>query len=77
MDILLKLIKGEKITDVDLTVELYEICDRVHANCDDECPVYLLNGHSPPGSDKLFHENRGCDCFKNGPKMLRFIKENK
>jgi len=46
-DILMKLIKGERITDEDIANELYEVCDRVHASCDSDCPVYSLNGNHP------------------------------
>ena len=59
-------------------IELYDICDKVHAACDDECPVYKLNGHKVLDPDnKSFRENRGCDCFKNGRKMREFIRSKK
>ena len=31
---LLKLIKGEPISDNEIGEELYDICDRVHSGCD-------------------------------------------
>ena len=74
MDILLKLAKGEKITDADIEHELYEICDRVHSSCDSECPVYSLNGNTVPDTVNDFKINRGCDCFKSGKNMLVFIR---
>lgn len=74
MDLLLKLAKGENITDADLENELYEVCDRIHSSCDSDCPVYSLNGNSVPDTAKDFNVNRGCDCFKNGKKMLEFIR---
>lgn len=52
---------------------LYEVCDREHASCNNYCPVYKLNHSSvvnPTESDY------GCECFKNGKKMLEFIVEN-
>ena len=76
MDIILKLAKGEKITDADLESELYEICDRVHSGCDSECPVYAVNGNKVPDTAKDFKVNRGCDCFKSGKNMLDFIRKN-
>jgi hypothetical protein len=75
MDLLMKLIKEEKITDEDLANELYEICDKVHSSCDNSCPVYELNG-GVPDTAKDFKINRGCDTFKNGFKMLEFIRQN-
>lgn len=74
MDLLLKLAKGENITDADLENELYEVCDRVHSSCNSDCPVYNLNGNSVPDTAKDFKVNRGCDCFNNGKKMLEFIR---
>lgn len=77
MDLILKLAKGEKITDEDIEYELYQICDRVHSSCDYECPVYLLNGEQVPDTAHNFNVNRGCDCFKSGKKMLAFIRTKK
>lgn len=74
MDLILKLAKGETITDADLAYELYEICDRVHSSCDSECPVYHLNGNKVPDTANDFKVNRGCDCFKSGKNMLSFIR---
>ncbi len=70
-----KLIRGEKITDEDIENELYEICDRVHSSCDNECPVYKKNGGALTNG-KNWEENRGCDCFKNGKAMLKYLREN-
>jgi hypothetical protein len=98
-DLIIKLAKGEKVTDKDieysdltaksvmeyarngniseenLSSELYEICEREHSSCNSGCPVYKLNGNSVP-STKPFEENRGCDCFKHGSEMLKFIRNN-
>jgi len=67
--------RTEKVSDKTLSEELYEICDSVHAQCNNECPVYKLNGSSIPDTAKIFKENRGCDCFKMGSMMLKFIRE--
>ncbi len=40
MEFLEKLAKGIKITDKEIENEFYEMCDRVHASCDNECIVY-------------------------------------
>ena len=77
MDLILKLINGEPITDADLENELYEICDRVHSGCNSDCPVYRLNGNEVPDTAKNFEVNRGCDCFKSGSDMLSFIRSKK
>lgn len=74
MDLILKLAKGETITDADLEYELYEICDRVHSSCNSECPVYQVNGNKVPDTANDFKVNRGCDCFKSGKNMLSFIR---
>lgn len=73
-DLVVKLAKGEKITDREIANELYEICDSVHSSCDSGCPVYSLNGNQVPDKAKNFKVNRGCDCFKNGTAMLKFIR---
>ena len=70
--ILIKLARGGKPSEEDLKNALYEVCDRVHSFCDDECPVFLLNR----GQVTPFLENRGCACFKNGEKMLDFIRNH-
>ena len=75
MSLVEKLARGEVPTDRDLAGELYEICDREHSSCNADCPVYRING-GPVNPDKPFEENRGCDCFKAGYAMLRFIREN-
>ena len=48
----------------------------MHSSCDSECPVYFLNGNEVPDTAKDFEVNRGCDCFKSGSAMLKFIREN-
>jgi hypothetical protein len=70
-DLIVKLAKGLPIEEVDIENELYEICERVHSSCDYGCPVYSLNGGR--GVNNL-PKNMGCDCFKNGKEMLKFIR---
>jgi len=73
-DLIVLLAKGKQVTDEHIKGVLYEICDRVHSGCDSECPVYRLNGNKVPDTANDFEVNRGCDCFKNGAKMLEFIR---
>jgi hypothetical protein len=68
-----KVIASGSMDKDDITEELFEICDSVHASCSDECPVHRLNGGKPAGSHKPWEENRGCDCFKSGSAMYDFI----
>ena len=74
MNLILKLAKGETITDKDLEEELYEICEREHSSCGYDCPVYELNGGSVLDTQNDYKVNRGCDCFKSGKLMLEFIR---
>lgn len=62
---------GQPVSDETLAEELYEVCDREHASCSDECPVYRLNGSCIPTSGS------GADCltFKDGRGMLDFIRD--
>lgn len=75
MTLIEKLVLGIKISRTEIEQELYYICDREHASCTEDCPVYRLNGGNAPGSDKPFEDNSGCDCFKNGKAMFEFIVE--
>lgn len=76
-DLIVLLATGKKITDENIETELLDICDKVHASCDDRCPVYRLNGSKVPDTANDFDVNRGCDCFKSGKKMLEFIRIQK
>jgi hypothetical protein len=59
------------VTQKDIEEALYEMCDREHAGCNPGCLVYRLNGNKIPNKEGKMS---GCDCFKNGVAMLRFIK---
>ena len=69
MDLIEKLViaigdlDGEIITKEDIEEELFMICDRVHADCHNECPIYKLRG-----------DNKDCEYHKNGEEMFKFIK---
>lgn len=63
---------AEDLSEDAVKNELAEICERVHASCDNDCPVYDVNGCVPD-------ENKtrsGCDCFKNGKAMLEFLQKS-
>lgn len=73
--LLLKSIAGLPITDADIAEGLYDICESEHSSCNPECPVYAKNGNKPVNGHRPFKENRGCDCFKDGAAMLRFLRQ--
>lgn len=65
-------IRGQPVSDHMIETELYEICDKVHSSCDGDCPVFRANGN------KMLSVKAGddeCSCFKNGVKMLRFLRK--
>ena len=72
-ELLVKLVRGEKVSDKDIEQELYYICDSVHASCDIECPVYWVNGAAIPWNK----DKSNCRCFKDGRAMLKFIRTKK
>ena len=67
--ILIKVIKGDNVTENDIEDSLYEICDKCHSSCSSRCLVYRVNNNSVPKD-----EDDCCMCFKNGHAMLDFIK---
>ena len=71
MDILLKRsIAGEEIAPVDIEERLREVCNDVHSSCNEECPVFEKFGGIPWNKDLTC-----CRYFKNGKKMLEFLKK--
>lgn len=74
-ELIVKLVIGQSISNDDIATELYDICDREHSSCNENCPVYRLNGNKVPDSVNDFKVNRGCDCFKNGYNMMDFIRK--
>lgn len=72
--LLRKAIEGKPVTQDDIEDELYEVCSSVHSSCNEECPVYAANGNRIPNKQRSM---AGCDCFKNGAAMLRFLRESK
>lgn len=74
-EIVVKLAMGKLPTEDEINYALFEICDRVHASCDDDCPVYKLNGHQVPRCSEEEHYG-GCLCFKDGVAMQKFIAEH-
>jgi len=76
MELIEKLVMGLEVTKDEIEYELLQICDREHSSCNSECPVYRLNGSAVVNGHKLFTVNRGCDCFKDGREMYKFIKKH-
>lgn len=74
--LLIKIAKGQPITEKEIENALYDVCDNVHGSCDCQCPVYSLNGNKVPDTANEYRVNRGCDCFKSGKQMLKFIREH-
>lgn len=51
-ELIQKLILGIRVTNADIDMALYEICDEVHSSCDNSCPVYELhNGRMESAMD--------------------------
>ena len=66
-----KKMAAKKVPDEDIEYELYEVCDRTHASCDEDCPVYEKNGSQVPWNADLSN----CRCFKDGKAMLAFLRK--
>ena len=67
--LLKKLIVKEKVTDRNIADVLYEICEREHSSCSEECPVFEEYGEIPWNKT-----GENCKCFKDGKKMLEFLR---
>ena len=67
-DVLKKLLKGDMPSESDIREACYDMCDRVHASCNEECLVFALNG------DKVPMVGNNCACFKSGADIARFIR---
>lgn len=68
-DIIMKIIKNKVIVDEDLEKALYGICNREHAYCNENCPIYALG---------LMDKANGgfCAYFKKGAVMLKALKKS-
>jgi hypothetical protein len=75
-DIIVDLIKGRKPMEADIRIILKETCESNHSSCNKNCPVFLLNDGRAPDETKNLFEFSGCDCFKDGGDMYKFIKEH-
>ncbi len=69
VDEIIEIVKSNPLTD-ELREELYDICDLVHATCNEECPVYKIHGGIP-----LNEEKDNCLTFKQGAAMYSFIRD--
>lgn len=70
--ILKKLAKGHTVPEAMIEKALYQICDDVHADCDEACPIFEVND-GPVDEDGC---GRGCTCFKDGRKMRKFLRDH-
>jgi len=75
MELIESLVRGKEVEKKEIYNALYDICDIVHSSCDNQCPVYRLNGSKVPNTDK--DSEYGCDCFKHRKAMYDFIKKSK
>ena len=72
-DILKRLVNKEKIilSDQDAVNMLYDICNREHASCNNDCPIY----------DQVLtlkqREKKTCPYFNNGNAMLQGLRGHK
>lgn len=67
-EIIDKLVKKETITDEDLEKALFQICDRTHSYCAEDCPIYRKYNMIPTD------ESTNCVFFKDGKKMLKALR---
>jgi len=65
---LIKVIKKYQINE--LREILFDICQHVHAHCNDNCPVFKINNGVPNHTGKAWD----CDCARNGKTMYTFIR---
>jgi hypothetical protein len=68
-DLILKLVKKEKITKEDIEQGLYEICDNIHSSCSPECPICELV------LTQVEKEEHNCKYFRNGKLMYEALKK--
>ena len=69
-ELLRKAILGMMAKEEDIESALYDVCDEIHSGCDNNCPVYRLNGSAVP----MNRDKSDCRCFKDGKAMLKFIR---
>ncbi len=62
------------ITKEDIYDELYDVCDREHASCNPNCPVYAL---AIQDGEFDMYELDDCPYFKNGRKMFERLRGKK
>jgi len=87
-ELLLRMIEGTPPTDKELAEALYEMCDAIHASCDDDC-IMLSHGFvvcdgkrakmiAVDKEDAVGYEynefDEGCPFFKDGERMLKAIR---
>jgi hypothetical protein len=68
--ILNKLINNIRVTDIDLAIVLFDICEENHSHCDLDCSVFKKHGKVPVKRGR-------CKCFKDGVAMLDDLRNRK
>jgi hypothetical protein len=73
MDSFMKaLVNGTPVSKEDTESFFYNICDREHSTCNSDCPVFAITNSVPNKSNSRY----GCDCFKDGKAMIKYLKTN-
>lgn len=63
---------GDTLNQIESEEILLHICQSIHPDCDIYCPVFEINDNKIPLNKK--GKGNKCKCFKDGNKMLNFIK---
>ena len=64
-----KIACGELPSPLEIQEELEIMCDEMHSDCSDNCPVFRL------GFPKFWINDSICECYMNGKKMYDYIRE--
>lgn len=64
--VIIRSILGLPISAKLFEADLLDICEATHSSCNEDCPVFLINGCEVSDSANDFKVNHGCDCFKDG-----------
>lgn len=65
------LVRKLPITEAMVEEYFAEICEQEHSSCNNTCPVHDQRDCIPWTKDLS-----NCRCFKNGKKMLAYIREH-
>lgn len=68
----ISLARGTVPAQKEIEDALFDVCEIVHSDCDERCPVFALNG----GTVDPQTPGTGCSCFRNGNAMFNFINKS-